>query len=148
MKISAKGRYALAATISLAEQCGNGEYISLINIANKLGISKIYLEQIFSQLKREQLVTSTKGPKGGYQLARIPEQITVMDVLLATETSLFETVEETTEAKVSEIEEAMRERVFDVLDEAVKTVLEGITLADMVSEVRKRSGEQGLMYYI
>ena len=83
MRISAKGRYALAAVISMAQQYHSGEFITLISISEKLGISKIYLEQVFSLLKRGELVTSVKGAQGGYQLARIPRQISALDVLTA-----------------------------------------------------------------
>ena len=87
MRISAKGRYALAAAISMAQQHGTGEYITVISISEKLGISKIYLEQVFSLLKRAGLVTSVKGAQGGYQLSRMPGQITALDLLMAVETS-------------------------------------------------------------
>ena len=68
MRISAKGRYALAAAISMARQYGTGEHITAISISEKLGISKIYLEQVFSLLKRAGLVNTVKGAQGGYAL--------------------------------------------------------------------------------
>ncbi|HCX65526.1 MAG TPA: Rrf2 family transcriptional regulator, partial [Eubacteriaceae bacterium] len=76
MKLSAKGRYALAATTSMAQNKDKNEYITLISISEKLSISKIYLEQIFSLLKRGGVVNSIKGSQGGYQLSRSPKQIT------------------------------------------------------------------------
>ena len=90
MRISAKGRYALASTISLAQDYAKGEYTTVLSISEKLGISKIYLEQVFSLLKRGGIVNSVKGSQGGYQLARMPQQITLYDVLSAVELSLFE----------------------------------------------------------
>src|SRR5690606_1073070 len=108
MRISAKGRYALAAVINMAQQYDSGECITVISISERLGISKIYLEQVFSMLKRGDIVRSVKGAQGGYQLVRPPEQITVLDVLSAVETSLFETVEDTVPEKAPEIEAAMR----------------------------------------
>ena len=56
MRISAKGRYGLAAAISMAENYNSGEYITVISISERLGISKIYLEQVFSLLKEEELL--------------------------------------------------------------------------------------------
>lgn len=50
------------------------ECITISSIAEKLGISKIYLEQVFSLLKRAKLVTSLKGAQGGYQLSKIPKK--------------------------------------------------------------------------
>lgn len=64
MRISTKGRYALAALIKIAENHGSGEYITIASISEKLGISKIYLEQVFSLLIIGGIVTSVKGAQG------------------------------------------------------------------------------------
>ena len=90
MRISAKGRYALSAAICLARQYADNAYVSVISVSEKIGVSKIYLEQVFSLLKRGGVVTETKGTKGGYQLTRKPEKITAMDILSAIELPLFE----------------------------------------------------------
>ncbi len=148
MRISAKGRYALAAAINLAQRYDNGEYITVISISERLGISKIYLEQVFSMLKRGDIVKSIKGAQGGYQLVRMPGQITVLDVLAAVETSLFETAEDTVPEKVPEIEEAIRSSVFDIMDKSINDTLSQITLDDLVAETEKHKREQTIMYYI
>ncbi len=70
MRISAKGRYGLAAMITIALESQDNECIPVILIAEKLGLSKIYLEQVFALLKRGQLVDSVKGAQGGYRLRR------------------------------------------------------------------------------
>lgn len=90
MKISAKGRYGLAAMTYLARNYEAGTPITIISISEKLGISKIYLEQVFSLLKRARLVNSIKGSQGGYQLAHAPREITAYDVLASIELSLME----------------------------------------------------------
>jgi Rrf2 family protein len=148
MRISAKGRYALAAAINLAQRYDNGEYITVISISERLGISKIYLEQVFSMLKRGDIVKSIKGAQGGYQLVRMPGQITVLDVLAAVETSLFETAEDTVPEKAPEIEEAIRSSVFDIMDKSINDTLSQITLDDLVAETEKHKQEQTIMYYI
>ncbi len=148
MRISAKGRYALAAAISMAENYSNGEYITVISISEKLGISKIYLEQVFSLLKRGGIVISVKGAQGGYQLARVPRDITVFDVLSSVETSLFEQAEETVQEKAPEFEAAMRALVFDTIDSTINETLESITLYDLVNEAEKHKTDQGLMFFI
>jgi Rrf2 family protein len=148
MRISAKGRYALAAAINLAENYDSGECTTVISISEKLGISKIYLEQVFSLLKRGGIVISEKGAQGGYQLARMPRQITVLDVLSAIELSLFEQTEETVNAKAPEIESVMRAMVFDSIDGTVKEVLEKVTLEDLVSRIDEQKKDQGFMYFI
>ena len=148
MRISAKGRYALAAVISMAQQYHNGEFITLISISEKLGISKIYLEQVFSLLKRGELVTSVKGAQGGYLLASSPGQISVLDVLTAVETGLFDKTEETVAQRAPEIEYAMRESAFQVLDDAVAASLSQVTLEDLVLASEKHKGDDAAMYYI
>jgi len=148
MRISAKGRYALAAMIYMAENHESGECITVISLSEKLGISKIYLEQVFAMLKKEGLVNSVKGAQGGYQLARNPRQITALDVLSAVEISLFEPTETTVQDKAPEIESAIKSAVFDAMDSAVRDSLEKVTLYDLVSvvEENKKGGE--LMYFI
>ena len=148
MRISAKGRYALASVIHMAQQQHSGESITLISISERLGISKIYLEQVFSLLKRGELVTSVKGAQGGYLLSAAPGQITVLDVLTAVETGLFDKTEDTVAEKALEIEFAMRECAFQALDDAVSASLSQVTLEDLVLASEKHKGENAAMYYI
>lgn len=148
MRISAKGRYALAAAITMAGQDAGGEYITVISISERLGISKIYLEQVFSLLKRSGLVNSVKGAQGGYQLARSPGRITVYDILSAVETSLFERAEDTVPDTAPEIESALRCAAFDALDKRVEEVLGRITLEELVAETEKNRTGHSAMYYI
>lgn len=148
MRISAKGRYALAAVICMAHKYNSGEYITVISISEKLGISKIYLEQVFSLLKRGKIVISAKGSQGGYRLARPPAKMTVLDVLSAVEMPLFEKSEETVREKAPHIDAAMRSEVFDILDSSVKNVMDKITVESLVVEALKNKGDNTLMFYI
>jgi len=147
MRISAKGRYALASVIHMAQQ-QFGDSITLISISETLGISKIYLEQVFALLKRGELVTSVKGAQGGYQLARMPRQMTVLDVLTAVETTLFDKTEDTVLDKAPEIEYAMRLSAFQPLDDTVADALGKVTLEDLVLAAEKQKGDHAAMYYI
>lgn len=148
MRISAKGRYALASVIHMAQQYQSGESITLISISEQLGISKIYLEQVFSLLKRGELVTSVKGAQGGYQLSRMPRQMSVLEVLTAVETTLFDKTEDTVAEKAPEIEYAMRLSAFKILDDAVAEALGKISLDDLVLAAEKHKGDHAAMYYI
>lgn len=87
MKISTKGRYGLRVMTDLAVN-GKDGCISLKDIAEREHLSEKYLEQIVNQLSKAGLVRSLRGAKGGYQLTREPEKITVEDILKATEGSL------------------------------------------------------------
>lgn len=147
MRISSKGRYALAAVMTMARQYDNGEYITVLSISEKLGISKIYLEQVFSLLKQAGLVISVKGAQGGYQLKRSPEKITALDVLSSVEFALFEKTRETVHDKAPEIERAMQKLAFGTMDEAVKKSLGTVTILDLVNEAEK-CDDGMMMFYI
>ncbi len=148
MRLSAKGRYALAATIYMAQIHNNNEFITLISISDKLGISKIYLEQVFSLLKIGKIVHSTKGAQGGYQLTRKPQSITIYDILSAVETSLFDKTEETISELHPEIEVAMYKVIYHPLDDIIKLNLQSITLYDLITEVEHNNSDQGFMFFI
>ena len=86
MKISTKGIYALEAMIELASR--NETCVSIRDIADARNCSVKYLEQIFKQLKKAQLLTSIRGKEGGYQIAKNPDEITAKDIILAVEEKL------------------------------------------------------------
>ena len=69
MRLTTKGRYAVTAILDLALHQGHGP-ITLAEIAERQGISLSYLEQLFAQLRRSKLVSSTRGPGGGYKIGR------------------------------------------------------------------------------
>lgn len=148
MRISTKGRYALASMMTMAQYHRCGECITVISISEKLGISKIYLEQVFSLLKRGGLVNSIKGAQGGYQLARSPEQITAYDVLSTVEVSLFEDTEDTVGATSPSIEAAMRSAVFEPIGQAIKATLSKIDLNELMNEAEQKKAPENLMFFI
>lgn len=148
MRISSKGRYGLAAMISVAQLGSTGEFVTVISIAEKLGISKIYLEQVFSLLKRSKLVTSIKGSQGGYQLSKPSEKITVLEILQAVEISLFEKTERSVSDEAMEIESSLKNLIWDNLDNAVVTTLGKVTLSDLVTEADKAKSGEEFMFYI
>ena len=84
MKLSTRGRYAVMATVDLAQNSG-GQPISLADIAERQGISLSYLEQLFAKLRRDGVVKSIRGPGGGYILSRRADRIHIADIVLAVE---------------------------------------------------------------
>jgi len=89
MKLSTKSRYGVRALFDLAYNSGTLP-AQVQDISRRQDISPRYLEQIFQSLKKAGILSSKRGPKGGYCLARKPEDISVRDILLATEgESLF-----------------------------------------------------------
>jgi Rrf2 family protein len=148
MRISAKGRYALAAMTCLAQSYESAEFITVVSISERLGISKIYLEQIFSLLKRSGLLSSVKGSQGGYKTAKKPRDLNVYQILSATELSLSERTEQTTAQTAPDIETAMQSVVFKALDGGVENLLRGITLQDLVNQAEKEKTDRSFMFYI
>ena len=84
MKLSMKGDYGVRAVLDLAERFGQGPIPSEA-IARRQSVSEAYLDQLLALLRRAGLVYSARGPRGGHQLARRPEEITVTEVLAALE---------------------------------------------------------------
>ena len=82
MRLTTKGRYAVTAMLDLAIHHGEGP-ITLADIAQRQGISLSYLEQLFSRLRKQQLVSSVRGPGGGYSLGREAGGIFVAQVISA-----------------------------------------------------------------
>ena len=82
MRLTTKGRYAVTAMLDLALHHGEGP-ITLADIAQRQGISLSYLEQLFSRLRKRGLVSSVRGPGGGYTLGRDAGKIFVAQVISA-----------------------------------------------------------------
>ena len=82
MKLSTKGRYAVMALADMAK-FNQIRPISLRDISLRQGISLLYLEQIFSKLKKNNIVKSIRGINGGYVLSKNPEEIKLSSILLA-----------------------------------------------------------------
>ena len=87
MKISTKGRYAIRMLLDLAQHNGD-DFVALKDIAERQNISKKYLEQIVPILNRSDILTTNRGYKGGYKLAKPASQYRIGDILRLTEGSL------------------------------------------------------------
>lgn len=148
MRISSKGRYGLAAMICMAQNYASNECMTIVSISERLGISKIYLEQVFSLLKRAELVLAAKGAQGGYRLMKAPREISSYEILRALEQSLFEKTEESVAKQAGDIERTMQNVVFSKIDEAVEKVLEKVTLEDLLMEAEQQKENDGFMFYI
>lgn len=82
MRLSTKGRYAVTAMMDLAIHEPNGP-VTLANISHCQSISLSYLEQLFSKLRRENLVRGVRGPGGGYRLAKPADEISIAQIIAA-----------------------------------------------------------------
>ncbi len=87
MKLTTKGRYAVTAMLDLALHTDSGP-ITLADVAKRQDISLSYLEQLFARLRRRELVSSVRGPGGGYLLSRSAKEISIAEVITAVDESV------------------------------------------------------------
>lgn len=137
MKISTKGRYALRLMLDLAVN-GTNEWVRIKAIAERQEISDKYLEQIISILNHAGFVKSTRGAQGGYKLARVPEYYTVGMILRLTEGSIAPVACLEDEINICSRQESCATlKLWKKLDDAIKGVVDHITLADLVEWQQK-----------
>ncbi|MCZ6577121.1 MAG: Fe-S cluster assembly transcriptional regulator IscR [Acidiferrobacterales bacterium] len=140
MKLTTKGRYAVTAMLDLALHYDQGA-VTLADIARRQGISLSYLEQLFARLRRHGLVDSTRGPGGGYNLAKDPEQISIAQIIVV----INENIDATRcggERNCDDDEICLTHSLWEKLSERIYEFLDGITLADLVARERVRDVAQ------
>lgn len=146
MKISTKGRYGLRAMLDLAVH-SLGDHVALKTIAQMQNISENYLEQVFSILRKAELVKSIKGPQGGYILARSAADITVGDILRVLEGNL--SVIDDVEAGLNDKAElCIANNVWKKINESINSAVDSITLEDLADEYKKLDCDSQYMFYI
>lgn len=138
MKISTKGRYAVRVMLDLALN-DTGEYVKVREIAKRQDLSEKYLEQIIAMLHKAGYVKSVRGAQGGYKIAADPSVYTIGMILRLTEGSLSPVA--CLDGEVNDCERCdscETLAVWKQLDEAIKKVVDGITIADLVKQHRER----------
>jgi Rrf2 family protein len=144
MKLSTRSRYGLRAALELALEYGNGP-LQIKIIAKREGISSKYLEQLVGLLKSSGLVNSVRGPRGGYLLARPPEQIKLSEVFITLEGDIVDIECLQSPDRCQKCPDCATRSVWLKLQEAIFGVLDGITLKDLANMV---SNEKSITYQI
>ena len=144
MRLTTKGRYAVTAMLDLAIHYENGP-ISLADISERQGISLSYLEQLFTKLRRNGLVKSTRGPGGGYALSRPAHEVAVADVI----TAVDEKVDTTRCGGMSNCqndERCLTHELWVDLSDQIYTFLSSISLGQLMERkgVREVADRQDL----
>lgn len=130
MRLTTKGRYAVTAMLDLALQDGD-QPTALAEISARQGISLSYLEQLFARLRKKGLVSSARGPGGGYRLGQPMSEISVADVISAVD----ESVDATKcggEQNCRGEERCLTHELWAELSEQIYDFLNGIYLGDLV----------------
>jgi Rrf2 family protein len=137
MKLSTRTRYGLRAIIELAEN-SKQHPLQIKAIAAGQGISVKYLEQVMTILRSAGFVRSVRGSKGGYMLARSPNQIKLSDVFdcLEGHVTTVECVEDTSFCERAE--DCVARQVWAQVQQAIKNVLQSITLQDLVDRTKNK----------
>jgi Rrf2 family protein len=145
MELSSRLEYALVALLEIAKYQAQGKPLKVNEIAASQSLPERYLDQIFTSLKRQGIISSQRGMKGGYLLAKELWQITLLDVVIAIEgggnqkkvdLTIFNTVEKTVIVQT-----------FDEIKESVDGILKNYTLQDLVKTLETQR-QNSPMYYI
>ena len=142
MKISTKGRYAVRVMLDLALQ-PQGEWITVKQIAARQGLSEKYLELIISLLNKAGFVKSTRGAQGGYRIAQPPENYTIGMILRLIEGSLSPvSCLDGDQGDCERCDTCETMGVWQQLQEAVNSVVDHITIADLVNQRKEKMQQQ------
>lgn len=130
MKLSTKGRYAVTAIMAVAigEQ---GKPVTLAEISEEQDISISYLEQIFSRLRKSQIVKGTRGPGGGYCLSREPKDISIAEIVIAVEDQAR--VQKPIGNGLKNPRSNMINSMWDDLSQRIQSLLRAVTVADLLN---------------
>ena len=135
MKLTSKGRYAVMALVDLA-RFDNINPVSLRDISLRQGISLDYLEQIFSKLKKDQIVKSIRGTQGGYILSKRPNEIKLTNILHAVNEKV-KTVQCKKDSKKGcngKNTKCITHNLWDDLEQHINTFFENKSLSDLLKQ--------------
>jgi Rrf2 family iron-sulfur cluster assembly transcriptional regulator len=142
MRLTTKGRFAVTAMIDLALRQQNGP-VTLAGISQRQKISLSYLEQLFGRLRRHALVQSTRGPGGGYTLARPMADVSVADIIYAVDEPLDATQCGGKENCGDNDQRCMTHDLWASLNRVMVDYLDSVNLQDLVEKQRARMAQQG-----
>lgn len=144
MRLTTKGRYAVTAVLDLALHQNDGP-VSLAAISERQAISLSYLEQLFAKLRRNNIVSSTRGPGGGYKLTNNVEEVRVSDIILAVDESC-KVVDCADSDGCHDGYQCLTHDLWQELSNEIRSFLDGITLSEImaqqgVNEIKMRQDE-------
>lgn len=138
MKLTSKGRYAVTAMLDIALNQSEGP-ITLAMISERQDISLSYLEQIFAKLKKANLVSSARGPGGGYRLRREADDISVSQIILAVNEDL-EPRRCRGQANCQNGSKCLSHELWADLSDMINTFLTGVSLQNIIDGHEKARG--------
>lgn len=140
MRLTTKGRFAVTAMLDLAlneaKDSENSRPVTLAGISERQAISLSYLEQLFSRLRRQGLVTSVRGPGGGYRLAKPHGEISVSHIIAAVD-ELIDATQCGGQENCHDAGRCMTHDLWATLNDKILDYLSGVTLAELVENQRQ-----------
>ena len=136
MKLSTRTRYGIRAILELAENYGEGP-LHLKSIARSQGLSVKYLEQLMAVLKSAGIVGSVRGSKGGYILAKKPQEVKVSECFGCLEGSVITAECVDDETLCPRTADCAARGLWAEVEDAIKEVLESVTLQDLIDKAPK-----------
>jgi Rrf2 family iron-sulfur cluster assembly transcriptional regulator len=136
MRLSTKGRYAVMAMADLAGHEANAKPVSLADIAARQEISLSYLEQLFAKLRRGGLVSSVRGPGGGYRLSRPASEVRIADIIIAVDEPMTATRCKAGSPKgcTGTSSRCVTHDLWEELGRQIQVFLSSVSLADVVEK--------------
>lgn len=134
MRVTTWGEYGLIVALHLARRAGEGP-VAARELSEQERLPHDYVEQILLRLRRGGLIRSVRGARGGYALAHLPGEVTVRDVLAASEHVTFEVncdVHQVDAQRCSPDNACSIRPVWRMLERRINEVLSGVTLADLL----------------
>jgi len=142
MRLTTKGRFAVTAMLDLALNDAKGP-VTLAGISRRQNISLSYLEQLFGKLRRRELVESTRGPGGGYTLAKSAAEVSVADIIRAVDEPLDATQCGGRE-NCSDDRRCMTHELWSTLNEKMFEYLHSVNLAELVTKHKQKQAAESV----
>ena len=143
MRLTTKGRFAVTAMIDLAMRNGEGP-VTLADISDRQKISLSYLEQLFGKLRRRGLVSSVRGPGGGYNMARPTPEVSVAHIIVAVDEPIDATQCGGKENCKDE-QKCITHDLWTDLNKHIFDYLGAVKLSELVAKQTKKSSDIAVM---
>ena len=134
MRITTRGRYALRASLALAKMEKNGEPVSISTLSEEEDISSVFLEQIFYKLRKAGIVSSIRGPGGGFCFAQPLDKLTVKQIFDAAGEETGLTFCDKRLDKCERVGDCMSHNVFVEVTDMVNNYFSELTLASILTK--------------
>jgi Rrf2 family iron-sulfur cluster assembly transcriptional regulator len=143
MRITTRGRYALRASLALAKLGKDGSPVSINNLSEQENISSVFLEQIFFKLRKAGIVSSVRGPGGGFCFVHPLDQLTIREILAAAGEELNLITCDRHSKECERVGRCLSHPVWVGMTDLVNNYLSNITLASILEKGSTHESDQG-----